>query len=129
MTGDPSTRDQSKHCAYHKAKGHQTKECKILQIQIKYRIRHGYLKAYIANRGQHMERPLQEERPRPMQVANTQSQQEANIVIHTIHGGPRMELATQSALKSHYQKLVQVCRIYHISQAVEIASESQPDTH
>lgn len=43
-----------------------------------------------------------------MQVANTKQQQMTNLVIHTIHGGPRIAVATQLALRSHHPKATQV---------------------
>ena len=44
---DPSTRDHSKRCAFHKEHGHTTETCRSLQYLVERLIKAGHLKQYL----------------------------------------------------------------------------------
>ena len=56
MKGDPSTRDQSKFCAYHKHNGHRTKDCKAFKAHLEKLIKDRHLRDYIKEEGRHNNR-------------------------------------------------------------------------
>ena len=47
MTTDPSSRDQSKFCAYHKQNGHRTDECRSYKFHLENLVKEGHLRDYI----------------------------------------------------------------------------------
>ena len=46
---DPSTRDRSKRCAFHKEHGHTTETCRSLQYLVERLIKAGHLKQYLCS--------------------------------------------------------------------------------
>ena len=52
MKSDPSTRDNTKHCEFHRDYGHRTNDCIQLKKEIEYLIRRGYLRRFIAPENQ-----------------------------------------------------------------------------
>ncbi|XXG82603.1 hypothetical protein AAC387_Pa10g0514 [Persea americana] len=58
MKSDPSSRDQSKFCAYHKQIGHKTDESKSFKSQLESLVREGHLRDYIEEDGRDNSRPL-----------------------------------------------------------------------
>lgn len=53
MRGDPSTRDQSKFCSYHKQNGHKIKDCMSLKSYLERLIKEGHLKEYLKEESSH----------------------------------------------------------------------------
>ena len=52
MKSDPSTRDNSRYCEFHRDYGHRTDDCIQLRKEIEYLIQRGYLRRFIAPEGQ-----------------------------------------------------------------------------
>ncbi|XP_030942271.1 uncharacterized protein LOC115967334 [Quercus lobata] len=83
MEGDPSRRNQSLYCTYHKDKGHTTEQCWVLKDHLGQLVNAGYLKEFVVdseNRGtgqgtQQRGNPL----PPPLEVIE---------VIHATQRGP-----------------------------------------
>ena len=48
MKSDPTTRDNTKYCEFHRDYGHRTKDCIQLKREIEYLIRRGYLRRFIS---------------------------------------------------------------------------------
>ena len=80
MRTDPTKRDNTKYCEFHRDHGHRTDDCIQLRKEIEYLIRWGYLRRYIASEGQDQAQP-----PPPRQPT-TQHQQPLGE-IHVISGG------------------------------------------
>ena len=80
MRIDPTKRDNTRYCEFHRDHGHRTKDCIQLRKEREYLIRRGYLRRYIASEGQDQAQP-----PPPRQSA-TQHQQPLGE-IHVISGG------------------------------------------
>ncbi|XP_038685704.1 uncharacterized protein LOC119985482 [Tripterygium wilfordii] len=47
MSGDPSTRNQSKWCSYHKDKGHRIEDCREFKRHLEELVQQGHLKEFI----------------------------------------------------------------------------------
>ncbi|XP_038688695.1 uncharacterized protein LOC119987866 [Tripterygium wilfordii] len=47
MSGDPSTRNQSKWCSYHWDKGHRIEDCREFKQHLEELVRQGHLKEFI----------------------------------------------------------------------------------
>ncbi|KAJ8615907.1 hypothetical protein MRB53_035279 [Persea americana] len=77
MTTDPSSRDQSKFCAYHKQNGHRTDECRSYKSHLENLVKEGHLREYIKQEGRGDDRP-------PRRDADNQDS-EPEGVIHVIH--------------------------------------------
>ncbi|XXG59194.1 hypothetical protein AAC387_Pa04g1317 [Persea americana] len=77
MTTDPSSRDQSKFCAYHKQNGHRTDECRSYKFHLENLVKEGHLRDYIKDEGRGDDRP-------PRQDADNQDSQPEGI-INVIH--------------------------------------------
>ena len=54
---DPTKRDNTKYCEFHRDHWHQTDDCIQLEKEIEYLIRWGYLRRYIASEGQDQAHP------------------------------------------------------------------------
>ena len=52
MKSDPTTRDNSKYCEFHRDYGHRTDDCIQLKREIEYLIRCGYLRRFISPENQ-----------------------------------------------------------------------------
>ena len=81
MRTDPTKRDNTRYCEFHRDHGHRTDDCIQLGKEIEYLIRRGYLRRYIASEGQDQALP-----PPPRQPTPTQHQQPLGE-IHVISGG------------------------------------------
>ena len=79
---NPTKRDRSRKCAYHKEHGHTTKQCRNLHYLVEKLIRAGYLKQYV-----HLEEKRGEVARNP---ATTTSPTSATprAIINYINGGP-----------------------------------------
>ncbi|XXG90595.1 hypothetical protein AAC387_Pa12g2323 [Persea americana] len=57
ITTDPSSRDQSKFCTYHKQNGHRTDECRSYKFHLENLVKEGHLRDYIKEEGRGDDRP------------------------------------------------------------------------
>ena len=100
MKSDPTTRDNTKYCEFHRDYGHRTDNCIQLRREIKYLIQRGYLRRFISpgNQAQNQNQtPTQQPPPRQ---ATTQHQQPLGE-IHVISGGFAGGGESSSARKAH----------------------------
>ena len=51
MRGDPSRRNQSLYCTYHRDKGHTTEQCRVLKDHLRKLVKAGYLKEFVVDSG------------------------------------------------------------------------------
>ena len=88
MKSDPTTRDNTRYCEFHRDYGHRTDDC-IHKKEIEYLIRRGYLRHFIApenqpqNQAQNQD-PAQQPPPPPRHT--TAQQQQPLGEIHVIFG-------------------------------------------
>ena len=81
MRSDPTKRDNTKYCEFHRDHGHQTDDCRQLRKEIEYLIRCGYLRHFVESEGQ-----VQAQLPPPPRQTTIQHQQPLGE-IHVISGG------------------------------------------
>ena len=67
MRSEPTKRDDTRYCEFHRDHGHRTDDCIQLRKEIKYLIRRGYLRRYIAPEGQDQAQPPPPRQPTPAQ--------------------------------------------------------------
>ena len=51
MGGDPSRRNQSLYCTYHRDKGHTTEQCRVLKDHLGQLVKAGHLKDFVLDSG------------------------------------------------------------------------------
>ena len=98
MRTDPTKRDNTKYFEFHRDHRHQTDDCIQLRKEIKYLIRRGYLRHYIASEGQDQAQP-----PPPQQPTPNQHQQplgEIHVVLGRFAGGGESSSARKAHLSS-----------------------------
>ena len=98
MRTDPAKKDTTKYCEFHRDHGHRTDDCIQLKKEIKFLIRHGHLRRYVAPEDQNQAPP-----PPPRQPAPTQHQQpmgEINVISGGLAGGGESSLARKAHLCS-----------------------------
>ncbi|XXG51512.1 hypothetical protein AAC387_Pa03g0060 [Persea americana] len=101
MTTDPSSRDQSRFCAYHKQNGHRTDECRSYKFHLENLVKEGHLREYIKQEGRGDDRP-------PRRDADNQDS-EPEGVIHVIHLAAPPKKSSQAraeARRASHQKQV-----------------------
>ena len=81
MRSDPSKRDNTKYCEFHRDHRHRTDDCIQLRKEIEYLTRRGYLRRFVASEGHGQAQP-----PPPPRQTTTQHQQPLGK-IHVISGG------------------------------------------
>ena len=106
MKSDPTTRDNTRYCEFHRDYGHRTDDCIQLKREIEYLIRRGYLRRFIAPENQsqnqaHNQAPTQQPPPRQ---TTTQHQQPLGE-IHVISGGFAGGGESSSARKAHLHSI------------------------
>ena len=99
MRSDPTKKDNTRYCEFHRDHEHQTDDCIKLRKEIEYLIRWGYLRCYIAFEGQDQAQP-----PPPQQPTPTQHQQPLGE-IHVISGGFAGGGEFSSARKAHLDSI------------------------
>ena len=99
MRSDPAKRDNTKYCEFHRDHGHRTDDCIQLMKEIEYLIRGGYLRRFIAPKGQD-----QAQQPQPPRQTTTQHQQPLGE-IHVISGGFAGGGESISARKAHLHSI------------------------
>ena len=57
MRSDPTKRDNTRYCEFHRNNGHRTDDCIQLRKEIEYLIRRGYLLRFVASEGQSQTQP------------------------------------------------------------------------
>ena len=98
MRTDPTKRDNTRYCEFHRGHEHQTDDCIQLRKEIEYLIRRGYLRRYIASEGQDQAQP-----PPPRQPTPTQHQQpleEIHVISRGFAGGGESSSARKAHLRS-----------------------------
>ena len=108
MKSDPTIRDNTKYCEFHRDYGHRTDNCIQLKREIEYLIQRGYLRRFISpgnqahNQAQnHNQAPSQQLSPRQ---TTTQHQQPLGE-IHVISGGFEKGGESSSARKGHLRSI------------------------
>ena len=99
MRSDPTKRDNTKYCEFHRDHGHRTDDCIQLRKEIEYLIRRGYLCRFVASEGQD-----QAQQPPPPRQTTTQHQQPLGE-IHVISGGFSGSGESSSARKAHLRSI------------------------
>ena len=98
MKTSPTKRDMTKYCEFHRDHGHQTDDCIQLKKQIKFLIRCGHLRRYVAPKDRNQAPP-----PPPGQPAPTQHQQplgEINVISGGFVGGRESSSARKANLRN-----------------------------
>ena len=98
MRSDPTKRDNTRYCEFHRDHGHRTDDCIHLRKEIEYLIRRGYLRRFVASEGQ------SHALPPPPQQTTTQHQQPLRE-IHVISGGFAGGGESSSARKAHLRSI------------------------
>ena len=107
MKSDPTTRDNTMYCEFHMDYGHRTDDCIQLRKEIKYLIRHGYLRRYIAlenqpqNQAQNQAQ-AQQPPPPPRQITTHHQQPlgEIHVISEGFAGGGEFSSARKAHLRS-----------------------------
>ncbi|XP_034692337.1 uncharacterized protein LOC117919297 [Vitis riparia] len=85
LGSDPSRRDHSKKCAYHKEHGHTTETCRSLQYLVERLIKAGHLRQYLRSDARDGDASRGRDSGAPMAPAGPKA------VINYINGGPSDE--------------------------------------
>ena len=112
MKSDPTTRDNTKYCEFHRDYGHRTDNCIQLKREIEYLIQRGYLRRFISpgNQAQHQAQSQAQNQnqaptqPPPPRQTTTQHQQPL-AEIHVILGGFAGGEESSSARKAHLRNI------------------------
>ena len=94
MRSNPTKRDNTRYCEFHKDHEHRTDDCIQLRKEIEYLIRWGYLRRYIASKGHDQAQLLPPRKPTPAQ------QQQPLEEIHVISGGGESSSVRKAHLRS-----------------------------
>ena len=106
MKSDPTTRDNTRYCEFHRDYGHRTDDCIQLKREIEYLIRRGYLRSFIApeNQSQNQAQNQAPTKQPPPRQTTTQHQQPLGE-IHVISGGFAGGGESSSARKAHLRSI------------------------
>ena len=99
MRSDPTKRDNTKYCEFHRDHRHRTDDCIQLMKEIEYLIRRGYLFRFVPSEGQD-----QPQQPPPPRQTTTQHQQPLGE-IHVISGGFAGGGESSFARKAHLRSI------------------------
>ena len=99
MKTDPTKRDMTKYCEFHRDHRHQTDDCNRLKKEIVFLIRRGHLCRYVAPEDRNQAPP-----PPPRQPAPTQHQQPMGE-INVISGGFVDGGESNSSRKAHLRSI------------------------
>ena len=107
MKSDPTTRDNTRYCEFHRDYGHRTDDCIQIKKEIEYLIRRGYLQRFMAPenqpQNQAQNQALAQQPPPPPRQTTTQHQQPLGE-IHMISGG-FIGGESSSARKAHLRSI------------------------
>ena len=99
MRSDPTKRDNTKYCEFHRDHGHRTDDCIQLRKEIEYLVRRRYLRRFVASEGQG-----QPQQPSPPRQTTTQHQHPLGE-IHVISGGFVGGGESSSTRKAHLHNI------------------------
>ena len=99
MKSNPTRRDNTKYCEFHKDHGHRTDDCIQLKKEIEYLIRRGHLSRYVASEGRERVQPPSPRQPTPVQ------HQPPFGEIHVIPGGFAGGGESSSSRKAHLRSI------------------------
>ncbi|KAL5554142.1 hypothetical protein UlMin_041543 [Ulmus minor] len=74
-------RDNTKYCRFHRDTGHTTEECRVLKDEVERLIQRGQLREFVRGANQQPRQPAQP-------VARPQQQENHDLEVRTIMGGP-----------------------------------------
>ena len=101
MKSDPTTRDNTKYCEFHRDYGHRTDNCIQLKREIEYLIRRGYLRRFISPESQAQNQtPTQQPPPRQTKTQHQQSLGEIHVISRGFAGGGESSSARKAHLRS-----------------------------
>ena len=126
MKLDPTTRDNSKYCEFHRDYGHRTDDCIQLKREIEYLIRRGYLRRFISPKSQPQNQAQNQalaQQPPPPRQTTTQHQQPLGE-IHVISGGFAGGGESSSARKAHLRSI----RSVEIEEIQAVSKQPRLDT-
>nr|CAN79538.1 hypothetical protein VITISV_011361 [Vitis vinifera] len=114
---DPSTRDRSRRCAFHKDHGHTTETCRALQYLVERLIKAGHLKQYLRSETRGRDIPQHHNPGAPRAPATPKA------VINYINGGPSDEeydsmRKRQKLLRVASTDLVQASVVSHMGHSL-----------
>ena len=104
MKSDPTTRDNTRYCEFHRDYGHRTDDCIQLRKEIEYLILRGYLRRFIAPENQpqnQAQNQAEAQQPPPPPRQTTTQHQQPLGEIHVILGGFAGGGESSSARKAH----------------------------
>ena len=104
MKSNPTTRDNTRYCEFHRDYGHRTDDCIQLKKEIEYLIQRGYLRCFIAPENQAQNQAPAQQPPPPPRQTITQHQQPLGE-IHVISGGFAGGGESSSARKAHLRSI------------------------
>ena len=99
MKSDPSKRDDTKYCEFHRGHGQRTNDCIQLRKEIEYLIQRGHLSRYVASEGQERVQPPPPRQPTPVQHQPPLGE------VHVISGGFAGGGESSSARKAHLRSI------------------------
>ena len=118
MKLDPTIRDNSKYCEFHRDYGHRTDDCIQLKREIEYLIRRGYLRRFISPENQPQNQAQNQAPPQqpPPRQTTTQHQQPVGE-IQVISGGFAGGGESRSARKAHLRNIrsTEIAKIQAVS--------------
>ena len=105
MKSDPTIRDNTRYCEFHRDYGHRTDDCIQLKREIEYLIRRGYLRRFIAPENQSQNQtqnqaPDQQPPPRQTTTQHRQPLGEIHVILGGFAGGGESSLARKAHLRS-----------------------------
>ena len=108
MKSNPTARNNTKYCEFHRDYRHRTDDCIQLKREIEYLIRRGYLRHFISPenqpQNQAQNQALAQQPPSPPRQTTTQHQQPLGE-IHVISGGFTGGGESSSARKAHLRSI------------------------
>ena len=99
MRSDPTKRDNTRYCEFHRDHRHRTDDCIQLRKEIEYLIRRGYLCRYMVSKGQDQAQPPPPRQPTPVQ--HQQPLGEIHVISRGFAGGGE----SRSARKAHLHSI------------------------
>ena len=104
MRSDPTKRDNTRYCEFHRDYEHRTDDCIPLMKEIEHLIWRGYLLRFIASEGQAQNQAQAQQPPPPPRQVTTQHQQPLGE-IHVISRGFARGGESRSARKAHLRRI------------------------
>ena len=127
MKSDPSTRDNTKYCEFHRDYGHRRDNCIQLKREIEFLIRRGYLRRFISSesqpQNQAQNQALAQQPPPPPCQTKTQHQQPLGE-IKVISGGFAGGGESSSTRKAHLRSI----RSAEIGEIQTVSKQPRLDT-